>query len=231
MDKIELGGIEVFTDEAEQYVQINDPTEADLSRLREPLAARFPGWEVTLCFRNVPIPEKALAELNATVLEDCVRTRMTPADVMPCNGTNAALLPEAGDGTYAVLLPEADFEEFAALHDSIDHGMFWTGPRIKEKRSKWRIFAVYEAGRIIGYTMLCVKLRTPGLGEIFCVHADEPAQRIALLAAATRHAFENGKTEIIYMVDRDNPAEMDAALAVGFRDAGFYTAYTFITGV
>jgi len=223
MEAITIKGVEIFLDAPEKYIQINDISGDDLTEVHTALAEQYPGYELTLCFRDVPIPEKALAAIGADVLEDCHAMKVTPQEFTPKDCGEIVLLD------LSDLLNNEAFAEFAALHDRINPApdMFWSSQRILKRRDIWRILVLREEGKITGYTMIMMALRNnAGLGEIFCVEADTAPYREALFSAAVRCAFENGKTTVLRMVECDDINEKEAALAVGFRITGHYRGYT-----
>jgi len=219
MESAFINGIELRTEVSENYVQINDIQGEDLAQIWEPLTKAYPGFELCLCFRNMPAPVDVLAGIGAYILDDCLEMRVTPQEYKPHNN------PEI------TLLTKDDFAEFAALHDvlnSEESGMYWTSRRIWNKWDGWRIFVVKADGKIIGYGMIMVMMRDGLMGEIFCVEADSPEHRKALISAMAGCAFDCGKEVVLYMVDREGPRsphEYDAATAVGFRETGYYTGY------
>ena len=66
------------------------------------------------------------------------------------------------------------------------------------------------------------KNRNPPFAEGM-VFNPSPSKRIKLITSAAKYAFDNDKTEVLYMVDSD--AEREPALAVGFAVTGFYKGY------
>jgi len=212
MKSVEINGIEVFVEETEHYVQVNDIREADLTKLWEPLTEQYPGYKVNLCFHDMPVPKDALAAIGAEVLEDCISMKVTSQEFTPCG--NAEI----------TLLEKSDFDAFAALHDTLPD-MYWTSRRLWDKWDNWRILVIRTNGKITGYTMICLAMRDDSMGEIYAVEGDNQTQREALFSAAVRCAFENDKTVVFRVVDRDNFCEKAAALAVGFKEVGFYIGY------
>ena len=173
---------------------------------------------MNLCFHDMPEPKEALAIIGAEVLEDCITMQVTPQEYVPC------------DDAEITVLEKVDFADFAVLHDTVNPApdMYWTSRRIWDKWDKWCIFVIRTDGKITGYTLLMVALRDDTKGEIFCVEADYQTQRVALLSAVVRCAFENGKEVVICVVDRDNLCEMEEVVKVGFKEVGFYIGYTVV---
>ncbi|MCL2364412.1 MAG: hypothetical protein FWC71_07105 [Defluviitaleaceae bacterium] len=224
MESVFIQGVEIRAEVSENYIQINDVSEADLRKIWSEVCVRFAGFELNFCFRNVAIPEAALAEIGAEVLEDCLRMVLAPADFVPAYNYYS-------DSDYCGVEPleDKDFDTFARMHDALPD-MYWTSARVRDKRDIWGIFVLYNMGIIIGYSMIMTQMRDETMAEIFAVETAEGYQHVnprsALVSAAVAHAFKLGKQQIIYMVDSDNPLEKEAAEAVGFTQAGFYIGYT-----
>jgi len=210
-----INDIEVFVDEVEKYIQVNDISEKDLARLWEYLQMHCHGYELVLCFRDAAAPVDTLAVIGAEVLEDCLTMKATQNEFIPypCNDMTP--------------LEKSDFAEFSVLHDKVNPECGGTSQRILSKWDNWRVFLLRKksSNEIIGYSIIHVNLRDAAMGEIFCVWASSSTHRKAMLSAATQCAFQNGKEVIVYMVDRDNANEYEAALAVGYQEAGYYVGY------
>ena len=213
MKAIKINGIEIYVEESDRYVQVNDISEHDLKTVWESINRQFPGYEFVFCFRNVAIPKDALAEIGAEVLEDCIYMQATKEGYIPA--ATAGVVP----------LEKADFPIFAQLHDKIN-------PEVRQSRQiwdewdrVWRIFVVKHDGAVTGYVMLNIAITGGDIGEIFAVVAENHAQRMALISAAVDYAFAARKATVVYMVERDIVCEYKAALELGFRDIGFYIGY------
>ncbi|MCL2593681.1 MAG: hypothetical protein FWD82_10015, partial [Defluviitaleaceae bacterium] len=213
MERIDINGVEVFIEEAENYIQVNDISESDLTKVWGHLIKQYPEYEVNFCFRNVTIPIDILSDIGAEILDDCIKMQLTSNDYIFCE-------------SYEVeQLKKEDFASFAAFHDKAYPEMYWTSTRLLDKWDNWRIFVTKNGDKIIGYTLLLIAMKDKLMGEIFCVAADNFAHHKALLSVSVNYAFENGKNIVIYMTDRDNTLEQDSALAVGFKNVGFYKAF------
>jgi len=233
-----IDGIEVFVEEADRYVQINDISGKDLSVVWETLQKDFHGYELVLCFRDVVVPVEALATIKAEVLEDCITMTVTQDGFVSCGRddvTDGLISCDCSDAIPDGLIPcncseispleKSGFAAFAALHDKINPECGGTSQGIWRKWDNWRVLLLRKNGEIIGYTILLVALRDTTMGEIFCVWAGSHAYRKALLSAVVQIAFENGKDVVLYMVDRDNTDELTAATEVGFQEVGYYVGY------
>jgi hypothetical protein len=222
MQAVIIEGVQIFTEEAENYLQINDIAEPDLARIWKPLCGQYPRYEVNLCFRDMPAPAETLAAIGATVLEDCVRYAVTPEQLR-----SAESFPLSPPGSTVSRLAREDFPAFAQLHDRLNEtlGLWWTSRRIWEQLDIWRIYIIKNADKITGYAMLMCVAREDADGEIFTVEADTHGNRCALFSAAARCAFDEGKKRVIFMVERGSDAERDVALAVGCGEDGVYVGY------
>ncbi|MCL2188794.1 MAG: hypothetical protein FWC16_07370 [Defluviitaleaceae bacterium] len=217
MPKIKINNHEIFVDEGERFFQINDISGEALTTLWPTLVTRYEGFDVNLCFRDMPAPEEALARIGATVLEDCVRFIVTPQTFTPCKNPADIIIEPLS------LENDADFNAFAALHDALPD-MFWTSQRVREKWDIWRVFILREGEKITGYALL--RLYQDETSETYAVEARTQAHRTALFSTAAQCAFDNGKTNVIEMVERDNIIEeRDALHAVGFAESGYYKGY------
>jgi len=49
---------------------------------------------------------------------------------------------------------------------------------------------------------------------------------VTLLSAAAAYAFNNGKTDVLFMIGTDASSDLESALSVGFVKCGTYIAYS-----
>jgi len=210
---ITIDGFEVFVEEADKYVKINDISAKDLPLVWESIRKGFPGYEFDLCFHHTQPPLEALSSIGAELLEDCIEMQVSRDGFIPwpCNDIT--------------LLEKTDFAAFAKLHDKVNPDCGGTSQIIQRKWDNWRVFILRKGGEIIGYSIICIAMRDAAVGEIFCVWAHNDSNRKALISAVTNCAFENNKDVIIYMVDRDNAKEYDAAIEAGYKETGYYIGY------
>jgi len=210
---ITINGFEVYVEEADKYVKINDINAKDLPLVWESICKRFPGYEFDLCYHDMPPPIEALSPIGAELLEDCIEMQVSKDEFIPypCN----SITP----------LVKTDFDAFAALHDKANPECGGTSKIIQRKWDNWRVFLLRKDGEIIGYSIICIAMRDAAMGEIFCIWTDNGTHRKALISAVTSCAFENNKNVITYMVDRDNKEEYEAATAVGYKETGYYIGY------
>ena len=213
MQLININGFEVFEEEADKYVKINDIGAKDLPIVWESIRKRFPGYEFDLCFHDMQPPLEALSSIRAELLEDCIEMQVSKDEFI--------LWPS----NEITTLEKNDFDTFAALHDKVNPECGGTSQIIQRKWDNWRVFLLRKDNKIIGYSIICIAMRDAAAGEIFCIWANNDAHRKALISAVTSCAFENNKSKIIFMVDRDNQKEYEAAAAVGYKETGYYIGY------
>jgi len=224
VERIEINNIEVFIDKGENYIQINDITGENLAKVWAPLREQYPGYEVNICYRDMPQPKEALAAIGATVLEDCIKYEIFRLD----HRKDTSFITSAIAGLAITLLDKSDFKEIAEMHDKLNPNIFWTSRLVLQHWDKWRILGYRTDGKITGYIMLHVSLRDRSMGEIFCIVADSQDGRKGLLAAAVKCAFVNDKTVTIFMVDKlgcNSAYEQEAAIAIRFKETGYYVGY------
>jgi hypothetical protein len=116
---------------------------------------------------------------------------------------------------------DKSLSEFSIIHDERRTDMYWTGERLSRDLSRWGVFCLRRDGQISDF--IIISMRDSTQAEIFCVEASEMKRRVNLITFAVKYAFDNGKTEVLYMVDNDT--EHESALAVGFIVTGFYKGY------
>ena len=210
MNKIHVAGVEILIDEPKRYIQADDVCEGNLRELWKIIESCYAGYTVMYCYHNTVVPVELLREIGVTLADDCVEMRISRADLGDLSEKKI------------VRITQDTFEEFAACHDEHNPEMYWTSERIKEDLSQWDIHAIVNDDEITGYVLMA--LWNPVEAEIFCVVAADNEQMQALIAAGVKSAFEAGKTEALYMADR-NSAEQEAAMSVGFQETGYYVGY------
>ncbi|MCL2030747.1 MAG: hypothetical protein FWG93_04310 [Oscillospiraceae bacterium] len=211
MKKTTIAGIEVFLEESERYIQVNDADENAMNALREELDRDYPAYTLVFCYHNTEPPAACLESVHAVLADDCVELRLFPENLTAHTG----IIPER--------VSEARFAEFAAFHDRHNPDLYWTSRRIARDLSRWGIFTVRTDGRLAGYIVLAVW--DPLQAEIFCLFARTAAQKEALLRTAAAYAFGLGIPQVLLMADTLADHE-EAASAAGFRPTGgFYKGY------
>lgn len=207
--KIHVNNIEVLVEDHDRYLQVNDIGEAALRELWPRLEAGYATYDKWLCFRNVDVPIAFLNTVGAALEDDCIQARLYADKLIKF------------DISTVERITDNTFNEFAAVHDARITDMYWTSERLGRDLSKWGIFCLRADGAISGYTIM--SMRDPHEAEIFCMEAFDMAAMQKLFAATAGYAFDNGKTEVLYMAD--TPLTHDAALSVGFAVTGFYKGY------
>ena len=208
--KTSIDGVAAFAENADRYLQFDDISGADLSRIWGGVQAAYPDYDTWFCYHNTEPPLAWLNEIGAALEDDCAEMRLLPARFQP------------GDTLGAGRVTGADFAAFAAYHDACNPNMYWTGERIGRDLSRWGIFVLRADDAIIAYLLLA--LGDPLRPEIFCVQAFDAAQHKALISIAAGTALEGGAKELLYMADPYG-AGHTAALSVGFAVTGFYKGY------
>ena len=210
---IMFNGINVFLEEAERYVQINDIKGGELLRIWDEFKVKYAGFECNLCFHNMEPPYDALDKIGATLLEDCIGMELTPDNFKPFRQVEV------------ILMDKKDFTGFAKLHDQLPD-MYWTSRRIWDRfDDMWRISVYKEKDEIIGYSLINISMRNRNEGEIYAVEAPTPQVRKALLTAAAEEAFKVGKEYILRMVERGSDTEYEESEAIGFCEVSYYRGF------
>ena len=143
MDRRNIDGIDIFVNEKEKYLQLNDIS--DLSEAKwGVIAERYSGYDVTFCYHGTSAPVEFLAKIGAESIDDCVEMRLY--SVM-------SFFSEAMDVS---LIDETTFDEFALLHDERNPDMYWTSERIRGDFARWNIFALRNNNSISGYIMMAI---------------------------------------------------------------------------
>lgn len=207
--KININGIEAFIVDAEQYLQIDDISSADLRMIWEKLETDYASYEKWFCFHNVEIPISLMDELGAVLEDDCIQMFLYADKI---SNSNTLGVEQVTDKSFG---------EFATIHDKRRTDMYWTGERLLRELSNWGIFCLRSGGQISDY--LIMSMRHVTQAEIFCVEASDINRRKNLITFAAKYAFDNGKSEVLYMVDNDE--ERALASSVGFTVTGFYKGY------
>ena len=122
-------------------------------------------------------------------------------------------------------LTEEYYDDFFNFHDRHHNPkMYWTSERIVKKIDLWQIHIVIIERRIEGYVLSNIKMRDPNQAEIFCVETNDLICSRELFSISSKESFERGKTEILYMSDK-NTIHKTAALETGFKVTGFYQGF------
>ncbi|MCL2406562.1 MAG: hypothetical protein FWC95_01400 [Defluviitaleaceae bacterium] len=209
--KMKIQDIEIYIVEADRYLQFNDISGDDLYKVWTQIKTNYAGYEKWVCYHDYKnIPYDLLAELGAVLEDDCTAMRLYPHNAKYTD-------------TGAEQISSETFAEFAAIHDAKNTGIHWTGERLKRELPRWGIFCLREGGIITDYIIM--SMRHPEEAEIFIVVASDIYKRKALISSAAKYAFDNGRTNVLYMVDEDTQEQ--SASDVGFIVTGFYKGYKF----
>ena len=222
-----LNGVEVLIEPTHKYIQINDATDDDLRGIWQKLQEKFPKHEAVFCFRNVPVPQSFMTEIDAKLIDDSLEMRLSPADFE--NFLRAVIANVSPDSPAKISvvgvtpITAENYDKFAAFHDQTVPDMYWNSTRILEKIDLWRIFACFENEKITDYALLMQPA-----AEIFGCQTSNIDHAKALLAAASQEAFVSGAEELLYMIDKDQEICKNAAVALGFRMCGYYRGYRIV---
>jgi len=210
MKKIILDGVEVLVEEKDNYLQMNDICASDLSRIWDHIKTNYHKYEKWLCYHSTEVPITVLNGLEAVLKDNSIELRID-FNSFSCSETPGI-----------IQITDNSFSEFAAYHDKNYPDMYWTSERIRRDLSRWAIHAMKHNNQIDGYVL--ISMWDPINAEIYCLDASASAQCELLIKSAVRHAFDNGKKEVIYMAD-ENTISYEAALSIGFAITGFYKGY------
>ena len=212
MKSIFVGSIEIFLEESENYLQINDVGAEDIRELWFTLKDEYRRYEVNLCYHDTPIPHDFLREIRAVIIDNCTSMRLVAADFIVHPDRNV------------IPITKVNFASFAALHDTSNPDMYWTSRRLQENMADWRIFAYQLGQEMIGYTLMNLAMHEPTQAEIYCCVAHDSDDTMSLLSAAAEHAFKASKAEVLFMPDVGSLGER-IAQSLGFKTYGSYQGY------
>ena len=205
-----IDGIEAIVSEVDQYLQLNDISRADLSRVWGHINDKYASYEKWICYHNyTDIPLALLGEIDAVIKDDCIETRLKPGYFID------------SDTLDVVPITEENFDAFAAYH-SVRNPHWIKSELIWRNFSRWSIFALFTNNQITDYLLLA--MGNPAQAEIFGVEASDDTNCKALITSAAKHAFKHGKKEVLYMAEENTMAHA-AAISLGFANTGWYKGY------
>jgi len=218
-----IDDIELMITESEKSIQINEVPENKMAKIWAHLVDEYVGYEVFFCFNseratgNLEIPIDFLDEMGAERLDDTVIFRLREERFLPSLIGKIGIFP----------LDETTFSEFASFHDRRHPDFFWTSQRLWERLELWQIHLLYEEKVLIGYVMTLMEQRhVPKMAEIFQVEAADGFRFQSLLETTCEIAFDKGKTEVLYMVEKsDMEMRQEVLRNIGFREVGFYQGF------
>jgi len=216
VSKISIDGITAYVEDSENYLQINDICDADLERIWQHLRSDYADYDKWFCYHNMECPSILTCEFGAVIKDDNIETKLTSLDYYKY------------DANCVVRVTDENFAEFAVHHDELQPEMYWTSERLKRDLLRWGIFILRAGNKTVGYIIL--SMGDAIQAEIFCVKTLSKIQYEMLIAYASKFAFDNGKDEVLFMVDKNSIAHK-AALSVGFNVTGFYKGYKISRGL
>jgi len=209
MENVRIAGVEVLVNDNERYLQVNDVCVLN-EIFWQAIKTRYQSYEIHFCYHTTDVPIAFLKEINAKLVDDCVEMRLSIGEVV------------APDVNGIQQVTDANFNEFACLHEKCNTNIFWTSERVKSDLSRWGLFIAKCDNLVNGYIMIA--LWDSALAEIFCLEASTVDQGEALISSAVNKAINAGKTEVLYMVDKDSIYKESAELA-GFKETGIYQGF------
>jgi len=216
MKSVIIANVEVFVDEVDKFIQVKDIADIPLGFERE-IITRYPEYETWFLYHQTVAPTERLGKI-ATLLDDCIEMRLKQSDFVDSVTSDVFRVSD-----------KENFKIFASLHDKNSEDMFWTSNLIEENISKWGIFLSEPQSQETGYVIIHTEPANLKIGEIFYLQSDSTEKSKALLASAVKYAFGMGKSEIVYMIDKNSKHiranEQEAALSIGFRTVGLYQGY------
>jgi len=214
MKVVDISGIDVLIEDDEKYLQINDAHSLDMVFWGQ-IKSRYMGFEVMFCYHNTTAPVQFLNSIGAELADDCIEMHLYSSD------------SEFAETEDIFIVNELSFNEFAEYHDKCNPDVYWTSVRIKTDLSRWGIFIMKSADTITGYSL--ISLWDSVQAEIYNVESD--SEKLPdLITHSARYAFNMGKTDVLFMADKDS-IQHSAALSAGFEVSGFYQGYKIRVGV
>ena len=217
---VKVEDTELFITEPEKSIQINDLPEDKAEVIWKWILVNYPDYETFFSFNsermgnNHEIPTEFLAEINAQLVDDALNFSLNVKDFTPGNG----------DELEIRVLTEAEFAGFAKLHDHCSPNFFWTSKRLQERLDIWQIHTLETDGNLVGYVMTMIT--NQNFAEIFKIKSNNELEFKALLSTTCQAAFTNGKTEILYMIEKVAPtSHQQVAINLGFKETGFYKGF------
>lgn len=194
--------------ESDKHIQINEfhmDSMEDFRTYWKNLQDKYIGFTIDFCYHNCYVPIDYMQEINATILESCIETRLAKENYIPTNDYEL---------TY---ITSDNFTNFAVLHDDKSSGMYWTSERLQKDLSRWVIYT-YMNNYILMYL-------GDNISEIFALEAKDKKIGEALISKASEYSFKARKTGVLRMVDDNALLELEMVKSVGFVVCGNYICY------
>jgi len=204
-------GIEVIVSDVDRYLQINDVSGMDLAEICEQIKSDYSSYEKWICYHNyADIPFELLEEMGTVIEDNSIEMRLTANDFINFGASDV------------VQITMEELDDFAAYHNKCNPDNGANSERIKRNFSNWGIFALFADNKISDYVIIA--MGNPNQAEIFCVESSDKNKCEKLISFATKHAFDSGKREVLFMAD-ENTIAYKVALSGGFCVTGFYKGY------
>lgn len=123
-------------------------------------------------------------------------------------------------------LPVERYAEYAIFHDRHNPNMYWNSKRLFEHLDIWKIYVVMDQNKIVGSLFVkCVGVDY----EIFGLSIDEAYENkgleLDLLSVSLGDCLCPSTQSLLFFVDEDNLAQIEATLKVGFKQIDTYRCY------
>jgi len=128
MKLVTIDGAEIFVNEDEKRIVINDIDEATAKAAWGAICAAYPGFTADFCFRDTLAPIAFLKEIGADEHENCYIMTLSPGDfvdIAPCDADDvrgrAAQIAEAARQAFAAN-PKENPEMLVVRDDYLEMG-------------------------------------------------------------------------------------------------------------
>lgn len=156
-----------------------------------------------------------LENIQGELLDACVTMKLQKADFTHITPRHEV-----------VPLPSERYEEYALLHDTQNPNMYWNSTRIFNRLDLWNIYVIMDQHNIVGSLLI----KEVGIDpEIFALSIDEAYQgqglELDLLSASMADCISETIEHVLFFVDEDDLAQIEATLKVGFKQIDTYRCY------
>lgn len=212
------GWIEYFWIAEEKYLQlsgcnINVATWEALAELLSLLEERFPRYSMYFGFPKANVNAVHFLRENGF---SCIEEDYNNSFFFDSYQIQAV-------SDKVVRVEEETFQEFRAIHSTLEGEMYWTCDRIFEKLDSWKIYLYYEGSKAVGTIFFTGK---GDYLEIFGVEFSEgefsEEKFRALMIAALNEGKSMGAKYLTFFCEEKEQAVVEE---LGFRPVGQYVCY------
>ncbi|MCL2574173.1 MAG: hypothetical protein FWE34_06465 [Defluviitaleaceae bacterium] len=205
-----VDGVEVNVTNEEKYIFVKGLTANTTEGVWGFITQNYSGYEVDFSFNNVDAPPiDFFIKIGARLLEESTQLTLLSENFLE------QPMPEG-----IIKITNANFEDFAQIHDAEQTDMYWTGDRLRQDLENWEIYAIYENSKISDYIVF-----SPPRESIFAAYGKNPENKVALLSAVANTSFTKSDAPIYFYTESHELAEQEAALKLGFEQAGQLVVY------